>query len=125
MASTKTQIKAIRIANETAEYFDGKPLNRYVESLHRLAEIGKITLDEEEIKLSGVNTVYTKSESVDTKKESVNTKKESVNTNSVNTQIEEMATLCGMTLDEFMGQIYCLLEEGKLLLDGNKIVVGK
>lgn len=118
MASTKTQIKAIRIANETAEYFEGKPLNRYVESLHRLAEIGKVTLDEEEIKLSSVNTVYTKSESVDTKKESVNT-------NSVNTQIEEMATLCGMTLDEFMGQIYSLLEEGKLLLDGNKIVVGK
>lgn len=38
--------------------------------------------------------------------------------------IEEMATLCGMTLDEFMGQIYSLLEEGKLLVDGDRIIVG-
>lgn len=105
MASTKTQIKAIRIANETAEYFEGKPLNRYVECLHRLAESGAVVLDGEEVKISGGNT--------------------GVNTDGMGytlAGLEEMASFGGMTLEEFVEQIYGLLEEGMLLIDGSKIV---
>ena len=48
MPSSTTKVKAIRIKNETAEYFADKPLNRVVESVHTLALKNEI-----EIKGSG------------------------------------------------------------------------
>lgn len=42
MASKKTQLKTIRIKNESAEFFKDKPLNRYVEDMHRYIEMGDI-----------------------------------------------------------------------------------
>lgn len=92
MASTKTQIKAIRIANETAEYFDGKPLNRYVECLHRLAERGAVVLDGEEVKTNDVG------------------------------EIAEMAEMCGMSTEEILHQFCELLEDGSLEFEGGKII---
>lgn len=56
MASTKTVAKGIRIANECAEYFDGKPLNRMVESLMGLMESGVVTYDGEELVVNGVHS---------------------------------------------------------------------
>lgn len=38
MSSKTTKVMAIRVKNDTAEYFQGKPLNRIVESVHTLAE---------------------------------------------------------------------------------------
>lgn len=52
MASTKTQIKTIRIANETADFFEGKPLNRYVECLHSLIESGKVKMDGDSLRVA-------------------------------------------------------------------------
>lgn len=37
MSSKQTKLKTIRIKNETAEFFEGKPLNKVVESVHTLA----------------------------------------------------------------------------------------
>lgn len=37
MSSKTTKVMAIRVKNETAEYFKGKPLNKVVESVHNLA----------------------------------------------------------------------------------------
>ena len=56
MASTRTRIKPIRVANETADYFEGKPLNRMVESLCELIQSGKIEFDGENLKVKGVYT---------------------------------------------------------------------
>lgn len=45
MASSKTKVKPIRIANETEEFFKDKPLNRYVESLHHHLDKGNLIVD--------------------------------------------------------------------------------
>lgn len=52
MASTKTRTKTIRLANETADYFERVPLNRVAESVHRLLESGVLEFDGE-IKVNG------------------------------------------------------------------------
>lgn len=52
MSSTITKVMAVRVKNETAEYFRDKPLNRIVESVHGLAEKREI-----EIKGDGVVVV--------------------------------------------------------------------
>lgn len=44
MSSKTTKVMAIRVKNDTAEYFQGKPLNRIVESVHTLAERKKIEI---------------------------------------------------------------------------------
>lgn len=36
MSSSTTKVMAIRVKNETADFFRGKPLNRVVESVHDL-----------------------------------------------------------------------------------------
>jgi len=53
MASTKTTVKTIRLTNETADFFEGKPLNRYVECLHSLIESGKVKMDGDSLRVTG------------------------------------------------------------------------
>lgn len=53
MASTKTTVKTIRLTNETADFFEGKPLNRYVECLHSLIESGKVKMDGDSLLVTG------------------------------------------------------------------------
>lgn len=53
MASTTTTTKTIRIKNETAEFFQGKALNRAVDSLCERLKSGALTFDGEDI---GVHT---------------------------------------------------------------------
>ena len=102
MASTKTRIKPIRIANETADYFEGKPLNRMVESIHHLLERGDISFDGEEIKISG--GVYSPS--------IINTMND----------IEEMALCFGITLEEMAGQFCEMLNDGSLVVEGGVLM---
>ena len=49
----KTKCVGVRVAVDTADYFKGKPLNRYVESLQDLMERGKIKADEGELIVIG------------------------------------------------------------------------
>lgn len=49
MPSTRTISKGIRIKNEAAEYFKGKPLNRYIECLHESIESGEIEIIDDRI----------------------------------------------------------------------------
>lgn len=44
MASSTTKVMAVRVKNETAEYFKGKPLNKVVESVHHLARDREIEI---------------------------------------------------------------------------------
>lgn len=53
MASTKTSLKTIRIANETVAYFDKLPLNRITEGVHALLECGHLKWDGEELTVNG------------------------------------------------------------------------
>ena len=123
MASTRTRTKQIRIANETYDYFVGKPLNRMAESLHHLIESGVLTFDGEEIKIvGGVNTEKRNTGSVNTI-ESVN----SVNTNvlKVMADIEEIALLYGVELEDLAGQFCEMLNDGTLTVDSGVLKVGE
>lgn len=51
MSSNKTKVMAIRVRNATAEYFQDKPLNRIVESVHDLAEKKEIEIEKGEVKV--------------------------------------------------------------------------
>ena len=53
MSSKRTTVKAIRIKNETAEFFADKPLNKVVESVHDLAIKKEIEIEKGEIKILG------------------------------------------------------------------------
>lgn len=107
MASSKTRIKPIRIANETADYFEGKALNRLVESVHHLLETGKMSFDGEELKISGEKGVYTDKMSVFFK------------------EIESMASFFGITTEEMTGQFFELLNEGVLTVEEGRLVAVK
>lgn len=45
MSSSKTKVMAVRVRNETAEFFHDKPLNRIVESVHDLAVKKEIEIE--------------------------------------------------------------------------------
>lgn len=44
MSSKVTKVMAIRVKNETADYFRDKPLNKVVENVHSLAERNEIEI---------------------------------------------------------------------------------
>ena len=54
MSSSKTKVMAVRVRNETAEYFHDKPLNRIVESVHDLAERKEIEIEKGTVKIIGI-----------------------------------------------------------------------
>lgn len=96
MASTKTVTRTIRIGTETEEYFRGKPLNRYVESLHHLTESGRLTISGEEIIVPHAYALA---------------------------GLGEMADLCGMSVDEMAEQLYDLMDEGKIVFEEGRLAV--
>ena len=107
MASSKTRIKPIRIANETADYFEGKALNRLVESVHHLLETGKMSFDGEEVKISGEKGVCTDKMEFFFK------------------EIEGMASFFGLSTEELTEQVYEMLNEGELTVEDGRLVAVK
>ena len=99
MASTTTRIKPIRIKNETADYFENKPLNRMVESLEELLRSGKVKFDGENLVIKGMTAEKTDI-----------------------TAIVEMAPLMGVTTEKLLSDFRELLEEGSLYYSGNRLV---
>ena len=105
MASSKTISKGIRITNEAALYFDGMPLNRMVESMIPLLESGELVYDGEKLKISAKSGVHTG------------------NVDEIIGEFEEMASCCGMTLEEFVGGLFSLLEEGSIVIENGVLSV--
>ena len=111
MGSTKTTTRTIRIANEAAEYFAKKPLNRAVESLYGLLRSGKLKFDGEEIK---IECTHPKEEKMYTPDKNIpKTDYES---------IEEMADLMKVSAEKLLSDIRELLEDGTLYYSGGKLV---
>lgn len=96
MASTITKTKTIRIANDTADFFEGKALNRLVECVHHLIESGKMTFDGEELKIMNDTPEYE--------------------------DLNGMVELFGMTMDDFIQQSDVALSEGVLTISEGKLV---
>ncbi len=55
MSSKTTKVMAIRVKNETAEFFSDKPLNRIVESVHDLVKKEELEIEKGEVKIIGVH----------------------------------------------------------------------
>lgn len=53
MSSKTTKVMAVRVKNETAEYFKDKPLNRIVESVHELAVKNEISVEKGRVEIIG------------------------------------------------------------------------
>ena len=51
MPSKVTKVLSARVRNETAEYFQDKPLNRIVESVHDLAKNKEIEIEKGTVKI--------------------------------------------------------------------------
>lgn len=98
MSSTKTRTKQIRIANETYDFFFGKPLNRYSESLHHHAESGRLILEGGEIKIP---TEYSPEE------------EECLE------DIRFMGALTGMTMGKIVVEVARLMNEGGILFESD------
>ena len=114
MASTRTTTRTIRIENEAAEYFKGKPLNRAVESLYGLLRSGEMSFDGEKLSITS------------TGKTSGCTQK---NTENLYTPIKksldsigEMASLMQVSTDGLLTALNEALEEGTLYYSNGKLV---
>lgn len=114
MASSKTRTRTIRIDNEVADYFEKKPLNRFIESLYGLLTSGKLKIDGEELK---VECTHQNSEKIVSAKP-----KEEKNVHTDLSDIEEMATLMRVPVEKLLSDFRELLEEGELYYSGNKLV---
>lgn len=102
MASSTTKTKTIRIANDTADFFEGKALNRMVECVHHLIKNGTLAFDGENLKiLSSVNTEEKLPEYED---------------------LKGMVEFFGMTMDDFIQQADVALSEGVLTISDGKLV---
>lgn len=99
MASTKSVARGVRLANDCAEYFEGKPLNKMIEGMMRLLLSGELTFD-------GVNLRIGKSFKKD----------------EIYADLEEMVELCGSTMDEFLKEMDRCLNEGELTIFEGKLV---
>ena len=52
MSSKTTKVMSIRVKNDTAEYFQDKPLNRIVERVHDLAVREEIEIEKGIVKIA-------------------------------------------------------------------------
>lgn len=55
MSSKTTKVMAIRVRNETADFFSDKPLNRIVESVHDLVKKEELEIEKGEVKIVDVH----------------------------------------------------------------------
>lgn len=111
MSSTKTTTRTIRIKNETAAYFEGRPLNRYVDSLCRCVQNGEVELNGEEIcvhkglsqqKNGGFDSVH-----ID---------------NKVMEDIDLMCSLYGIEISKFMEMVCTFMNDGYITIEDGKMV---
>lgn len=98
MASTKTRIKPIRIKNETADYFENRPLNRMVESLEELLRSGKVRFDGENLIVKGSDSNIDLSD------------------------LSEMANLMRVPTEKILSDIKDMIEEGTLYYENGKLI---
>lgn len=111
MPSTKTTTRTIRIKNETAEYFKGKPLNRYVDELCEKMQSGES---------DGIN-VHTEIRKVSTQKE--NSATDSVHTQDDNLEeIEKMLPFFNISKEEFYEKLRKSMEKGDVMYEDGRFV---
>lgn len=89
---------SIRVKNECAAYFEGKPLNRMVESLQEYMEIGQIEEVEGKLVVKGAFMVD----------------------KAIVTDLKLMCELYGITFDEMFEELHRAIDEGEIdVVDGH------
>lgn len=106
MASTKTRTKTIRLANDSADYYETVPLNRIAECTHHLLESGKLVFDGENLKIPSRGSVHTD------------------NYASVIEEFDEMASCSGISLDDLVSGLFTLLENGSITIENGVLSAG-
>lgn len=99
MASTRTRTKTIRLANESADFYEKMPLNRIAECTHQLLESGKLKFDGSDLKIVSENGVHTE---------------KNAEIVSLVSEMDEMAGCCGVPLEDMVHQFFGMLEDGRL-----------
>lgn len=111
MASTKTTLKTVRIANEAVEYFRDKTLNRLIEATIPLLESGELSFDGEELKISGHEGVHTEKTV------------ENLSASPEKRDIEQMLSISGITMEEFYRDIDGFMNEGTIDVSTGRIQI--
>ena len=135
MSSYITKNKGIRIKNECFDYFQGKPLNRMVESLQGLLESGRVKFDGQELiicenfskKSGSANTTAAPFFSSADSNSSTSSKKESSMSidldNEIGKDLIQMLNLSKKSPSEFVKDAHGLLESGSLIYENGKLRV--
>ena len=108
MPSTKTTTKTIRIANETAEFYEKMSLRTVAESTHHLIESGVLGVSDDGVFVVGSENKKT-SASVYTDLPALE-------------DLRSMANCFGITVDDLLGLIDEALNEGTILIEGDRVV---
>lgn len=116
MASSTTKTKTIRIANDTADFFEGKALNRLVECVHHLIESGEMSFDGEEVKLSSQTSVHTEERETKSEDIGVDTASDAF------VDLKSMTDYFGITMDSLLEMFDAALNDGTLVLDDGRLV---
>lgn len=121
MGSTRTTTKTIRIANEVAEYFEKKPLNRAVESLYGLLTSGKLKFDGENLSVECTHQNLEKSSSGTPEIiEKVYTLDKNIPKSDYES-LAEMANLMRVSTDKLLSDFKDMIENGDLYYSGGKL----
>ena len=122
MGSTRTTTKTIRIANEVAEYFEKKPLNRAVESLYGLLTSGKLKFDGENLSVECTHQNREKSSSGTPEIiEKVYTPDKNIPKSDYES-LAEMANLMRVSTDKLLSDFKDMIENGDLYYSENRLV---
>ena len=113
MASSKTVSKGIRIKNEVAQYFSGKPLNRYIESLYEHIQDGSIEEKED--------SVYVHTKEIDNVPQ--NSEKAEIGDVHTESEIEKRLKMYGapfgLTGEELGNRLLDGMDSGQIMMEGS------
>lgn len=98
-----TKPKTIRMRNEAVEYFEGKPLNRMIESLMRYLEEGRIEEVDGELVVKGAFMVDKK----------------------IVDDLELMGEMYGMSFDDMFRELHRAMDEGEIDVEDGRFVYPK
>lgn len=98
-----TKPKTIRMRNEAVEYFEGKPLNRMIESLMRYLEEGRIEEVGGELVVKGAFMVDKK----------------------IVDDLELMGEMYGMSFDDMFRELHRAIDEGEIDVEDGRFVYPK
>ena len=128
--SYTTQLKTIRVRNETLEYFKDKKLNRAVDSLSELLKRGVLAFDGENLSVVGKGVdgtpaaPYSSSADSDSAKSVSNVPTDYISLdNEIGKDLVCMLNTYKKKPDDFVKDVHGLLESGSLIYENGKLKV--